>query len=114
MDDDAHDEASKTLEIFDCGKDKWTPMRPKTNKRHRRYPLVWNDELDPNVVFIAGDISSNGRADKLGCIEWCDVRQNKKKFELLFGGQPINHLFGLATKKKKIDKRHWQSRALLN
>merc|ERR1712154_668770 len=54
-DDAVEDASSRSLEIYDLHKDEWNIIHAKTNKTHRKYPLIWTDMLNDNIVYIGGD-----------------------------------------------------------
>lgn len=56
------------LEFYHLRKNKWVLYPWKTKENHYR-PLVWTDENDRNVLYVAGNGANR--------IEWIDVRENQ-------------------------------------
>eukprot|EP01084_Bolivina_argentea_P258833 436523_1 len=99
--------SSFTAEIYDFNKNIWMTCFPrKTNYRHT-YPEVWVDVFDKNVVYIAGDVNGDFKAHELGCIEWFDIRENKRTWNLLKNNISITNMFGL---NKFVNDKYWRSR----
>eukprot|EP01084_Bolivina_argentea_P024076 44926_1 len=75
-------------EIYDLNKDKWiTVTRQLTHKKHK-YPLIWTDVFNKNIVYIAGNSygQHEEKKNELGCIEWIDLRENsyKRKWNIIY------------------------------
>lgn len=104
-------DAMNTIEIYDCVKNKWQLHPSKTVHRHS-YPTIWNDVLNPSIIYIAGDsigIGTGGRNANLGYVEWIDLRDraSNARWNVMFD-RPIDRLWRFKLSKA----RAWESRAL--
>merc|ERR1712113_427941 len=99
---------SLNVEIYDIVKDKWTLNKAEFNFEHK-YPMIWMDAYQPSVCYIAGDwIGIGGRKDSLGYIEWIDLRQKQKKWNL-FKDETLTNMFKIEGVRANI----WESRSLM-
>eukprot|EP01084_Bolivina_argentea_P250514 419748_1 len=80
-----YDTCSKIVEIYNVNKNKCIVYNKRTQYNHCWNPYMWINECNPNIVYIAGnsgyccigsDINSK--------IEWNDMRENTKQWNLLF------------------------------
>ena len=96
----------RTLEIYDIVKNVWMEVPQQTNYAHEGNACLGVDNCNENIVYIGGKQLGYDPLDTLGCVEWCDLRQNTKKFQVLGS---LEHLFGI-NQKAVNDK--WVSRSL--
>ena len=98
---------STQIEIYDIAKNKWTLHSAEFNFEHK-YPIIWMDSYQPSICYIAGDwIGIGGRKDSLGYIEWIDLRQKCKKWNL-YHDQSLTDMFKIDSVRANI----WESRSL--
>ena len=98
------------LEIYDLYKDKWTIHTTKLQYEHQ-HPTVWNEheQINPNILYIAGNnITFGAKKGSLGYIEWTDLRENKKEFNLLYP-EPVEELYEFWAIRPQL----WEPRSLL-
>ena len=107
-------DSSKQIELFNFYKNEWSVHSAITHYKHSS-PTLWSDQINPNIIYIAGDnigISGGGRHANLGYIEWCDLRDPQKTFNVLYKDS-IDKLW-----KFKFLNHHqhngWESRSLLS
>ena len=75
---------SDKMEIYNINKNKYTLYSAKFNFEHK-FPKIYNDPYNHNIIYIIGDwLNMGGKKQSLGYIEWCDLREKKKKFNMLF------------------------------
>ena len=87
----------ESFEYFNIKKNQWISLT-NMNKRHKIWPLIWNDDDNPNIINIASvyqckiferiDIREN---------KWNEYKLNSKSFDDLFGanidiGQTLSRL----------------------
>ena len=98
---------STQIELFDVQRNEWTLHGAQFQFEHK-YPAVWADEDNPNVCYVAGDwIGFGGRKDSLGFVEWIDLRENQKKWNL-FDDHTLTEMFGIDGVRANL----WESRTL--
>lgn len=98
------------IEIYDIHKDKWSIHPTKLQYEHQ-HPSVWNESfaINPNIIYIAGNnITFGAKKGSLGHIEWADLREKKKKFNLLYP-DPIEELYEFWAIRPQL----WEPRSLL-
>merc|ERR1712228_26879 len=107
-------DSSKQIELYNLHKNEWSVHSATTNYKHS-FPTLWCGQLNPNIIYIAGDnigISGGGRHANLGYIEWCDLRDSQKQFNVLYKDS-IDKLW-----KFKFLNHHqhngWESRSLFS
>ena len=72
-----------TIEYYNINENNWINL-PKTKYKYSNYPILclrWNGR----ILCIASDVTK--------CMEWIDIRENKKKWNIEYDGN-LNHLFG--------------------
>ena len=67
---------SKEIEIYDFHKNIWKRIRKKCIYKHINKPLIWNDEMNDNILYIAGGSMYNSKRAQLGGIEMIDMRMS--------------------------------------
>eukprot|EP00484_Ammonia_sp_Unknown_P018353 CAMPEP_0197037280 /NCGR_PEP_ID=MMETSP1384-20130603/14531_1 /TAXON_ID=29189 /ORGANISM="Ammonia sp." /LENGTH=598 /DNA_ID=CAMNT_0042467561 /DNA_START=90 /DNA_END=1886 /DNA_ORIENTATION=- len=98
---------STQIEIYDIKKNKWILNKAEFNFEHK-YPLIWMDFHNPNVCYVAGDwIGFGGRKDSLGYIEWLDLREKQKKWNM-FTDNTLTDMFKIQGVRANL----WESRTL--
>ena len=105
-------DTKRTIEFYDCIKNKWYLYPNKTNFEHSFSPFLWNDIYDnPNVIYIAGDCIGIDSKSMLGQIEWIDIRETNKdkKWNTFKDENTLLNMFSL----QKMDEKIWRSRAIM-
>eukprot|EP01084_Bolivina_argentea_P319185 553626_1 len=98
---------STQVEIYDFARNKWVLNKSEFNFEHK-YPMIWMDFYNPFVCYIAGDwIGFGGRKDSLGYIEWLDLRERPKKWNM-FNDDTFTEMFKIEGVRANL----WESRAL--
>lgn len=98
---------STQIEIYDIHKNKWSLNKAEFNFEHK-YPVLWMDFYNPNIVMVAGDwIGFGGRKDSLGYIEWLDLREKQKKWNM-FNDDTLTDMFKIQGVRANL----WESRSL--
>jgi len=98
---------SSQIEIFDVNKNKWTLNKAEFNFEHK-YPVIWMDACQPSICYVAGDwIGIGGRKDSLGYMEWIDLRQKQRKWNL-FHDDTLTDMFKIDGVRANV----WESRSL--
>eukprot|EP01083_Nonionella_stella_P086424 240116_1 len=100
----------KTLEILDVVKDKWRIVPQETKHTHEWKSCLFMDNCNENIVYIGGQQLGYDEVAKLGTIEWCDLRENTNKFQMLRDYSSIASLFDI---NKNFVIETWKSRSLL-
>lgn len=68
---------SRQIEIYNFHKDEWRKCNRRCEMEHAFRPLVWNDEMNNDILYVAGDVMQHGKRDKLGALEVYDMRVPK-------------------------------------
>eukprot|EP01084_Bolivina_argentea_P063305 115629_1 len=63
----------KGFDVYDIAKDVWHEYGDSFNYHHSA-PAVWNHPLNPDIIYVCGDVSESNRGNRFGCIEWFDLR----------------------------------------
>eukprot|EP00484_Ammonia_sp_Unknown_P030046 CAMPEP_0197025154 /NCGR_PEP_ID=MMETSP1384-20130603/5567_1 /TAXON_ID=29189 /ORGANISM="Ammonia sp." /LENGTH=728 /DNA_ID=CAMNT_0042453647 /DNA_START=171 /DNA_END=2354 /DNA_ORIENTATION=+ len=82
------------VEMYDVNKNKWTLHKTVLQYDHQ-HPSMWTEVklINPNILYVAGNnISFGAKKGSLGYIEWTDLRENAKKFNLLYD-EPLEELY---------------------
>ena len=84
-----HKDASVLASYYDVFKDKWMKL-PNTVFEHAHHPIVYINDDEPNLLFIAG-----GDQHNLGPTEYLDIRNNKGKWKVVQDDYQLNKYFDL-------------------
>ena len=113
-------DGARTIELYDDHKDVWSLHSANTVHEHS-FPTIWSDPINPNIIFVGGDIVGNAKASNLGFIEWTDLRMKRRKFFNALHDDSIDRLWRFhkrSTNNKRTRRRdedeqgQWESRAL--
>ena len=66
---------SRQIEIYDVAKNLWMRSNRKCEMEHAVRPMVWNDEMNNDILYVAGDCMQHGKRDRLGLLEVFDMRE---------------------------------------
>jgi len=98
---------STQIEIYDIMKNKWILHKAEFNFEHK-YPVIWMDFYNPSICYVAGDwIGFGGRKDSLGYIEWIDLREKQKKWNM-YNDDVLSDMFKIHGVRANL----WESRSL--
>lgn len=89
---------TRIVEQYDFNKNEWYSL-PQTNNEHNYFPPIWIDEnLGKDLIFIAGF-----RPTDIGVIEFYDLRQGKKKWDI--ANKNVQHNIRNAIPKNAVIER---------
>eukprot|EP01083_Nonionella_stella_P089805 250738_1 len=99
-----------SIELYDLHKNEWIVHATEMLYGHQHPTMYTHAQINPNMLYIAGNnISFGAKKGSLGFVEWCDLRENKKKCNMLYT-EPIEELYELWGIRPNI----WEPRSLLH
>ena len=68
---------AREIELYDMDQNVWTKLKRKCMYPHVKKPLVWNDEMNYNILYVAGGSLYNSKRSMLGNMELIDMRDKQ-------------------------------------
>ena len=84
------EQAPKKVEYYDAMKNEWI-LICDTNGQHQKWPIIWNDFNNPNIINIAS-------IQNCKLFERNDIRENKWNY-FIKNSNDFNNLFGIQIRK---------------